>query len=323
MIYTSNLEDLVFSRHQNNSADELIIISGYIGPVPVSNLPNLGIKTTVVFGMYKERGVEAHLHASIESIDSQHNSILYSNKLVHSKCYVWKKNGTVSDVLVGSANFTLAGLNYDGKEILSEVSQKDFSIIHNYCSEIINNSISCRDKNILQFNAKNKSNSLISSIYGPICEINLYDEKTNQTQQGSVLNWGFQNGHGSSNKNDAYIPIHTGHIYNYPSLFPPKQTRPTIVTNNKKRHNDPIEVIWDDGYKMECLMEGTQTINGVVYPNKISSFSKKSELGKYLRQRLHVPLGQKVDIADLNNYGRKSIGVSLLAPGVYFFDFSV
>lgn len=323
MIYTKNLDNIVFNRHKENSADELVIISGYIGPVPVCNLPNLGIKTTVVFGMYKERGVDEHLHSSILDFDSLDNSILYSNHLVHSKCYVWKKNGQVSDVLVGSANLTVAGLKCDDKEILSEVSKKDFPLIKNYCSDVICDSISCRDKNILLFNAKKRRGASPTSIKSAECKINLYDEKTKQTQQCSVLNWGFQNGHGSKDKNDAYIPIHTGHVYNYPSLFPPKQTTPSVVVNNKKRHNDPIEVIWDDGYKMECLMEGTQTINGVDFPNKISSFGNKSELGRYLRKRLGVTFGQKVEMADLKRYGRLNIGVSLIAPGVYYFDFSI
>jgi hypothetical protein len=47
------------------------------------------------------------------------------------------------------------------------------------------------------------------------------------------------------------------------------------------------------------------------------------ELGIYIRQRIGIPLGQKVLREDLIKYGRDTISISLIEEGVYFFDFSV
>ena len=90
-----------------------------------------------------------------------------------------------------------------------------------------------------------------------------------------------------------------------------------------QRHNDAIEIIWDDGISMEGLLEGSQPIDGIIYPKQISSFPNKSELGEYFRRRLGVPFGQPVRRLHLNRYGRTDVAVSLINEGVYRFDFSV
>ena len=90
-----------------------------------------------------------------------------------------------------------------------------------------------------------------------------------------------------------------------------------------QRHNDSIEIIWDDGLTMEGLLEGSQPVNDKIYPKQISSFPVKAELGEYIRNRIGVPLGQPVRKHHLERYGRVDIEVSLLGEGVYKFDFSV
>lgn len=90
-----------------------------------------------------------------------------------------------------------------------------------------------------------------------------------------------------------------------------------------QRHNDSIEIIWDDGITMEGLLEGSQPIDDVVYPKQISSFPVKAELGEYIRNRIGVPSGQPVRKHHLERYGRSDIAISLISDGVYQFDFSV
>lgn len=74
---------------------------------------------------------------------------------------------------------------------------------------------------------------------------------------------------------------------------------------------------------MKGLLEGSQPIDGIIFPKQISSFPVKSELGEYIRNRINVPLGQPVRRHHLLRYGRLDIEVSLLAEGIYKFDFSV
>ena len=105
---------------------------------------------------------------------------------------------------------------------------------------------------------------------------------------------------------DAYIAIKKEYIHQYPNLFPPKQTMPTqsTTTGRPQRHNDSVEVIWDDGTTMECLLEGNQEENGIVYPKQIASAPSKAVLGEYIRNRIGVPSGARVTRRDLTRYGR-------------------
>jgi len=86
--------------------------------------------------------------------------------------------------------------------------------------------------------------------------------------------------------------------------------------------NAPIEILWDDGERMAALLEGSLTIDGLRYPNKISSFRSKKTMGDYLRRRMGLPKGKFVTKQMFENYGRDNISISLLGEGVYFMDFS-
>lgn len=104
------------------------------------------------------------------------------------------------------------------------------------------------------------------------------------------------------------------------------------VPNNTEQgfvYSTEIQPTLDDtqvnvnGTNISTTIEGSQTINGLIYPKQISSFPVKAELGVYLRNRIGVPLDQPVRKHHLESYGRLDIEISLLGDGVYSFDFSV
>lgn len=74
---------------------------------------------------------------------------------------------------------------------------------------------------------------------------------------------------------------------------------------------------------MDGLLEGSNNINGVIYPKQLCSSPRKSTMGEYLRKRLKVSSSKVIDIDDLNKYGRSDVSVTLIADGVYYLDFSV
>ena len=84
-----------------------------------------------------------------------------------------------------------------------------------------------------------------------------------------------------------------------------------------------VNVTWDDGVTMVCSFEGTQDVNGVVYPKQISSYNDKSILGHYLRKRIGVAASVIVTEVELNSYGRTHIDITKNADGSFVFDFSV
>jgi len=50
--------------------------------------------------------------------------------------------------------------------------------------------------------------------------------------------------------------------------------------------------------------------------------SNNSEIGIYFRQRLGVPLGDAVQLSDLENYGRTDVCFYKIDDETYFMDFS-
>jgi hypothetical protein len=317
MLYTEDLEELIFHRHQIHESDELIVISGYLGPSPVARLEQLPFNSTVIYGMYGSEGIKPTLHNSLISI---HNSIdnlniFYSQLPVHSKCYAWRKRGEIIHALVGSANFSTNGLSTPFREVLAETTYDTFRPLNAYIQRILNNSISC-----LEVGNERVTEGIINLEF---CSMTLLG-RDGEVQNAAGLNWG-QNPNNHTTPNDAYIPIRTNHIRDYPHLFPPKQLNPQHIDSRGRlqRHNDAIEIIWDDGLTMEGLFEGSQPVDNVTYPKQISSFPVKAQLGEYIRSRIGVPSGQPVRRHHLERYGRTDITVSLLAEGVYKFDFSV
>lgn len=51
MLFYENLEEIIFNRHEMFDVDELIVLSGYVGPQPVSRLVDLPFDTSVIYGM--------------------------------------------------------------------------------------------------------------------------------------------------------------------------------------------------------------------------------------------------------------------------------
>lgn len=317
MLYIDNLEELIFNRHNIHNCDELIVLSGYLGPRPVSRLGELPFPTRVIYGMFGSEGIKPSLHNSLIQIQNDVSSlnIFYSTLPVHSKCYVWRRRGEVIHALIGSANFSVNGLTTPFREVLAETTVDTFEALNDYLEHVLNNSISCLEATQNQIVEPRE--------IGDVCILSLLGND-GEVQNAAGLNWG-QNPNNHTRPNDAYIAIRTTHIRDYPHLFPPKQLNPMApeVRGRAHRHNDAIEIIWDDGLIFEGLLEGSQPVDGATYPKQISSFPVKSDLGEYIRERLNVPLGQPVRRHHLERYGRTDIAVSLLGDGVYLFDFSV
>lgn len=317
MLFIENLEEIIFNRHQHFQTDELVVLSGYVGPSPIQRLQNLPFNSKVIYGMYGSDGIKRPLHNSLIELQNgiENVNIYYSNLPVHSKCYAWRNRGQIVHALVGSANFSTNGLTTPFREILAETTLDTFIPLNDYITRVLNNSQSCLEIDI---------DGVVDVIPpGTECMLTILG-RDNEVQNAAGLNWG-QNPNNHTTPNDAYIKIRVQDILDFPELFPPKQVNPFHEDRRGRpqRHNDAVEIIWDDGICMDGLLEGSQPINGLIYPKQISSFPVKSEMGEYIRTRIRVPLGQPVRRFHLERYGRTDIAVSSLGPGVYKFDFSV
>lgn len=326
MLFNQDLETIIFERHNYFETDELIILSGYLGPSPIHQIQDLPFESKVIYGMYGSDRITQRLHSSLLALHStiSNLNIYYSRTPVHSKCYVWKRGGSVIHALVGSANFSSSGLRTPFKEILAETSRDTFVPLNNYLREILESSLICNSEEITFREMPPAPQPDVPDMPREICRMTLLDSRTGETHRAHGLNWGQDPRH-HTNPNDANIPIRARYIRGHSELFPEKLTIPTRRNGRGRphRHNDAIEILWDDEVTMEGLLEGSIRIDGRIYPKQISSFPRKSELGIYFRTRLGVPLGARVTRQHLENYGRTHADLSLLSEGVYYCDFSV
>lgn len=316
MIFTNDLEEFVFNRHEIvGDTDNLIVLSGYVGPAPVRRLETLPFPSKVIYGMYGSEGIKPSLHNELVKVQKsvKHVDIFYSQMPIHAKCYTWYLRNKIVHSLIGSANFSVSGLRTKHREILAETTRDSFVELNTYIQKVLNNSISCLETHAAPLRERQLSSGLT-------CSLTLVG-RNGEVQDCAGLNWG-QNPKNHTTRSDAYIKIGRQDVLNFPLLFPPKQQASHDDRGKRVRHNDPIEIIWDDGVNMEGLLMGSQIVDDVKYPKQITSFPKAQEMGLYLRRRLDVPPGQPVRRHHLNNYGRTDIQVTLIGEGVYYFDFS-
>lgn len=327
-MFSTNLENIVFNRHTHCHADELLIITGYIGPDPFSKLKNLPLDCQVIYGMYGADSIGEKLHNSLNKINSSmtNTDLFYSQSAVHAKCYLWKKDGAIIDALIGSANFSRNGLATPDREVLVEADPSVFGQLDLYFDKIFRNSIPC-DSGSVKF----KSRVIPSPITGLIteCRLSFLAKKNGvwEVPAKSGLNWGVNSTQvgGTSHTciGDAEIRITKEAIDNFPDLFPPKLGTPSKRSGKLQRQNDEIELIWDDGVIMKGLLEQNLPQGDLIYPKAICSSDSKAELGLYLRNRIGVSPTQVITKADLDRYGRTDITISLQGEGVYYMDFSI
>ena len=326
MLYSENLENIVFDRHNSHRADELIVVSGYVGPSPVARVRDLPLNTTVIYGMYGQDKIRKSLHNSLKKLDEEigNLSILYSNTPVHAKIYLWKYRGEISHVLVGSANFSANGLRTDFREILAEATIDTYAALDTYLNSVLRNSIACSAIDALEELEDEIPVSFVDPTKGITCKMTLLDPRTGLVPERSGINWG-QSPRAHVRPNDAYIPIRKAHLTSCSKLFSPKTALPLLTAGRgrRTRQNDYVEFIWDDGIHFEGLFEGTQNHKGDNYPKNISSYPVKSTLGEYIRNRIGVPSGQMVTLEHLTAYGRTDIEISLEGERIYYLDFSV
>lgn len=338
MLYYKDLEEIIFAHHEilSEEPDELIIISGYLGPSPVTRLNELDFKVTVIGGMYTG-GINTKLWESLSHIKENNPKleIMFASEEIHAKAYVWKKNNKVLSALIGSANFSSNGLRSDYREILADASRDTFNALLDYYKYIKENSITQpsikegAEREDINFDSGEEINKTDLKYS---CTLPLYSLRNNKVHEKGGLNWEFSSGHVAVG--DGYIALPKNIIKENPKLFKPYDQN-YQSSRGRNRNSDPVEIIWDDGYVMPASFEGVNTINGMTYPKQITSYSakiprlngkrisKKSILGRYLRNRLGVSVNHLITMEDLENYGRNNITLSLIEEGVYYADFSV
>lgn len=319
-MFDAELSKKIFWEPLCSGADQLLIISGYATPNMASWLfKNVEkktpkkIKISLIVGMVPYDGLSISVHEGFKSlvdsasftaeVESFSCSYVCENAPVHTKLYIWLKNGTPIKAFIGSANFTQSAFGRERREVMTECDPNEALAYYNkieadtiYCNhgEIEDHIVLHTTHPILD-----TENNLVKSITGqgiPCVTLSLLSH-SGDVGKASGLNWGQRE---KRNKNEAYIPLPAKIAKS--EFFPPNNQHFTALTDDKHQ-----------------LILRVEQQNDKAITTPLSN----AQLGEYFRNRLGLPYGAFVTKTDLEKYGRTNVNFYKLDEEQYYMDFSV
>lgn len=325
MLY-SNFRDAVLIEPVRQGADSLKIVSGYATHTMASwHIRELltqkcnSIDITLIVGMCQFDGISKFVHDGFNDLVGRHNPATQSKLIcqyvvegapVHSKLYLWEKNGTPFRAFMGSANYTQAAFSLIRRELIDECCPAEASI---YFDSIERHTIYCNHAEVEDKVRILLNHPILDAEETPAISVRGSGVQSltlsllargGETGTKSGLNWGQRDGR---EPNQAYISL------------PAKDARSDFFPlegNLNGKHNPHFSVLTDDGINLILRVE-QQGNKAITTP------LNNSLIGEYFRNRIWVPNGAYVTRKDLENYGRIDVTFYKLDDEQYFMDFSV
>ena len=306
---TSNLYKKVLLDPLDKGADELYIVSGYASATFANKhlKESVSSKVNLIIGMPGRRSD----HLGFLKLYSEYQNrfrghYLLGNPPVHSKAYGWfsKKDPLVG--FSGSANYSQPG--FFEKSQINQVAYEDPSEIKKFYDSLLKRSVEMKDfsfdvKDLNVISPKQIGNSVnAGNIVWEVPEKRVsisFLDRHGELPQRSGLNWG-QRPEQNREPNQAYLSLR-------------KDSRKEGFLPNLA---ETFTLITDDNYSMDCVVaqQGRKAIH---------STKDNSEIGKYIRERLNVPLGSPVKVDDLIKYGRTDYTIEKINSETFLFDMSL
>lgn len=229
---------------------------------------------------------------------------------VHTKLYLWEKDGRPFRAYTGSANYTQPAFFGRHREAMSECNPEEAS---EYLSSLEADSMYCthadiedkiiiteKPQRLIMPGAENDNDKIspvsVQGLGVKSVTLSFIVKRTGETAPRSGLNWGQREGR---EHNQAYISIPAKIARS--DFFPAKGIHFSVITD-------------DD--KTIILSVGQQGDKGMSTP------MNNSILGEYFRRRLGLPNGAYVSRQALERYGRTDVVFYKLDDEQYFMDFS-
>ena len=323
---TENLFDSVLLAPVRQNADTLYIVSGYASATMAHrHLQELtrrfrhrSVRVELIVGMVVREGLSAKDHQGFRELVSDSFSCRYVayDRPVHTKTFAWYSGDRPKMGFTGSANYTQAAFGSARREAMIE---HDAEEARDYFDLIRQDTVDCRDPQVGSLIAihaepeysirlaneddREEGAEAVNWIAGQlerlphqrISFLNRYDN----LPQRSGLNWGQRPEQGRE-PNQAYIRLPSS-VYST-DYFPPRGEQFTILT--------------DDGKPLVC-------VRAQDHAKAIHTSLNNSDMGRYFRERLNVPLGAPVTTEDLARYGRTDVDFYKIDEETYYMDFSV
>jgi len=324
----TGFRDMVLIDPIRQGADNLKIISGYATNTMASwHIKKISesierahtITIKLIIGMCGFDGVSHSVHEGFKSIVARNNTPFQSNfycqyivegSPVHSKLYLWERNGSPFRAYMGSANYTQAAFSPQRRELLQEC---DPILAMDYFNLIENNSMYCNhaeieDRILIKpthpiLEAEQNTPVAIQGAGVECVKLTLI-ARGGETGTKSGLNWGQREGR---EPNQAYIPLSVDIMRS--GFFP-------LIGNDSGKDNPHFSVLTDDGKNFIFRVE-QQNNKAITTPQN------NSYIGEYFRNRIGVANGAYVWRRDLENYGRTDVTFYKLGDEQYYMDFSV
>ncbi len=325
---TTNLFEEVLIKPAIEGADKLCIVAGFASSAMASRhlekikSTNPLLNVELLVGMCNRMGIPLGDHKGFQKLVEEdfvgkfQCSYIHKSPPVHSKVYVWLKDGKPYKAFTGSANYTQYAFTIQ-REVLESCDADEaleyFNILSAesiYCNHLeienyitiysekqyyrrfIEKSDVIKDETI-PVRIKDSRNSVRVSLL----------MKNGEVHNTAGLNWAFR-AEGKAqrkNLNEAYIPLRP-EVYKG-DFFPPRSVEFTVLTDDGK------SLIFSRGQKTNA--------------SAISSPQGNALVGEYFRNRLNLPYGTKITRQHLDAYGRTDVEFFKNDDETYEMDFSV
>lgn len=282
-----------------------------------------GIQIEMILGM--NYSISAKKHQELcrtlkymtytKSMPSFKLNYVYTGKPVHSKVYIWSKQGVPTIAYCGSLNYSQNAF----KNQRESVSTCDAVAASEYFDSLLPDTKDCFDADVVQYLTSLKRAQGEAEIPKELpVDYTFYDKKTpvgtieisllqrgGTVGYGSGVNWGIRPNGTKRNKDQAYIPYN---VADRIEGFFPDRLHPEDV-------NCPIfRVITSDygTFHMRMAQAGNKALH-VAESNAI--------LGEWLRKRLGIPSGEFITKEMLEKYGKTKVTFRKYEDGTYLMDF--
>ncbi len=314
--FDSDLESKVLIDPAKEGANELRIVSAYASPSMVAwhmqALNDEGlqpIQIKLVVGMCPFDGLSQVTNSGFKKLaetdfgpdySSFTCQYVYQAPAVHSKMYLWMKNGKPYKAFSGSANYTLKGFSKDCGEFITECNLDDAVA---YFNEVESKTIFCTANEVENY-IRIYRTSPNYSYESTMVDFNSEDKVSlsflsnrGEVPVSSSLNWGQRD---RRDPNQAYIPL------------PSKIAKTGFFPLNRRY----FTVVADDG---ECFIMRVEQAND----KAITTPGDNSEIGRYFRSRLGLHEGELITKEHFEAYGRSDIVFTKLDDEHFLMDFSI
>lgn len=301
-----------------HGADKLAIVSGYAtGTMASWHIKYLQeekfdpIDISLIVGMCPDDGISIRAHEDFKELHSvQINGYsrfycmyVCQGAAVHSKVYIWLKDGKPFRAFTGSINYTQSAFGTGRREYAVECDPEE---AYQYYTQIEKDTIFCTHSEIEEAVAVKKDsytdlNQKDGSSDTDIITLSLlqYSGK-GDVGFGSGINWGHRKNGTKREPNQAYISLPAK--YARSGFFPLGGQHFSVITDDKKQLILRVEQEHDKA---------------------ITTPMNNSQLGEYLRYRIGVPNGEFVTKEALERYGRTDITFQKIDEEQFYMDFSV